>query len=71
MKKNYRKLDYIDWSILEYIDRRKTPPSVRQVANIIELGTTATYGRLLKLRDFGLLTWEPRKCNTLRTLDND
>ena len=50
-----------------YIRQHQYPPSVREIAAMVGLASTATVHRhLRRLREKGLIEWEPSSPRTLR-----
>ena len=54
--------------ICDYIDQRGYPPSMRNIADACQLGTTTVYYTLNKLEAWGWLEREPRVPRSLRIL---
>lgn len=54
--------------ILEYLKTRKEayPPSVREIAGVIDMSVDVTYHMLTVLRDRGYITWDPKMARTIR-----
>jgi SOS-response transcriptional repressor LexA len=42
------------------------PPTVRELADVLSISTTATYRRLISLRDTGDVSWLPGRARTLK-----
>ena len=54
-------------AIQQYIHQHRYPPSVREIAAMVGLASTATvHGHLRRLREKGLIEWEPSCPRTLR-----
>lgn len=53
---------------LDALVARGYTPSLRELAGELGLSLAATQNRLRRLRDEGLVTWEPSRFRTLRSL---
>lgn len=54
--------------ILEYLKARKEiyPPSVSEIAGVIDMSVDITCHMLTVLRDRGYITWDPKLARTIR-----
>lgn len=52
--------------ILEYLKTREEqhPPSVREIAGVINMSVDVTFHMLSVLRDRGYITWDPKMART-------
>jgi repressor LexA len=66
-KKLTKKQSEILAVITEYIDQHGYAPSIREIGDIMHLVSPSTvYMHLTKLKEKGLVTWEPTQPRTLR-----
>jgi repressor LexA len=67
----YRK-DRLFKAIVEYINEKSYPPSVRELTRLINVNSTSTvHSYLLQLQRDGKIIWEPRTSRTLRVVKQD
>lgn len=66
-KKANRKQTAIITAISDHIERAGYPPSVREICSAVGLRSPSTvHGYLHRLRDKGLIEWEPLSPRTIR-----
>lgn len=59
-------------AILTYTKENKYPPSVRELADMVNLKSSSTvHGYLHRLKMHGLIAWEPGSPRTLRVVDQN
>lgn len=53
-------------AIARWVGRRGYPPTVRELAETMELHTNDVFQKLVRLRRDGVVDWDDGKCRTLR-----
>lgn len=53
-------------TIAEWVGSRGYPPTVRELADVMDVNVSDVFQKLLRLRRDGIVDWEDGKCRTLR-----